>query len=431
MAGVPPVFFKANTEFYTPFDVCSAAEAVVGTGTIVGAQRIGRLWRLYPRQSDTRAALLVRGVVIRGKAIALSQYNPFVVGDGSQALTRLYIDGLPMSFATAEVETALKRHGVVLHGKVTMENIRDPQGQMTNWLSGRRIGYMEIPKSPLENSVKMGKFTARIFHKEMAQTVRCYRCLKEGHRSMECKGEEVCRLCHMTGHRATQCMRVEVSDVRNGGEGSEEKSVREREVEKRRMADEVEVVEVTLEEEREKEDRKQAQVRDEGKIGGEEELNERNREKAKCTVRSEERVRGEETGDERDGKENRVSEVGSVSDSSQDADRESAGEEWSMKRKGDRKKRKARSRLAGGRTENRKEKSPSGVREEKIERGRGVLHHARGKLDSTVKTIPGMFNSQIRSKSGKRTITPDETSPCRRQRTEGTGDPPGRKDVIG
>ena len=429
MAGVPPVFFKAIIEVYTPFDVCSAAEAVVGTGTIVGAQRIGRLLRLYPRQNDTRAALLVRGVVIRGEAIALSQYNPFVVGDGSQALTRLYIDGLPMSFATAEVETALKRHGVVLHGKVTMENIRDPQGQMTNWLSGRRIAYMEIPKSPLERNIQMGKFMARIYHKEMAQTMKCYRCLKEGHRSMECKSEEVCRLCHKTGHRATQCRRVEVSGVRNGtgGEGSEEKSVGEREVEVRRMADDVEVVE----EEREKEDRKQGQMRDEGKIGGEEKLNERNRERAKGAVRSEERFRGEESCDERDDKENKISEVKSVSDSSQDADRESAGEEWSMKRKGDRKKRKARSRLTGGRTESRKEKSPSGVREEKIERGRGVLHSARGKLDSTAKTIPGMFISQIRSKSGKRAITPDETSPCRRQRTEGTGDPPGRKDVIG
>ena len=71
-----PLFVTARSlpYFDSPhdtIDMCAAAEAVTGRGTMRGAQRIKGLWRLYPRQSQFRAKLLMEGMAMKGMKIQL------------------------------------------------------------------------------------------------------------------------------------------------------------------------------------------------------------------------------------------------------------------------------------------------------------------------------------------------------------------------
>ena len=71
-----PLFVTARSlpYFDSPpdtIDMCSAAEAVTGKGTMRGVQRIKGLWRLYPRQSQFRDKLLMEGIVMKGMRIQL------------------------------------------------------------------------------------------------------------------------------------------------------------------------------------------------------------------------------------------------------------------------------------------------------------------------------------------------------------------------
>ena len=56
----------ANNKTYFVADIRSAAEKPSGFQTEEGAQRIGGLCRMYPKTVEARAALLIRGLVLRG-----------------------------------------------------------------------------------------------------------------------------------------------------------------------------------------------------------------------------------------------------------------------------------------------------------------------------------------------------------------------------
>ena len=73
MAGVSPVFFIAGEEYLTNYEVCYAAEVEGGEGGVIGAQAIGKLWRIYPATSANRITMLMKGrLVIRGESYNLT-----------------------------------------------------------------------------------------------------------------------------------------------------------------------------------------------------------------------------------------------------------------------------------------------------------------------------------------------------------------------
>lgn len=55
---------------------------------------------------------------------------------------------------------------VVSFAPLIFEKIQNKDGNLTCFLTGRCFVYIEVPASPLERSVKVGGFTARLYHKE-------------------------------------------------------------------------------------------------------------------------------------------------------------------------------------------------------------------------------------------------------------------------
>lgn len=150
MAGVSPVFFKnEGTERLSILEVCEASEKVAGDLSILGAQQIGALWRIYAKSSVARMTLLSRGIGLRGRQISLLARNPFLLTDdnGDEVeVTRLFIGNIPISFSNEEIGKALKKAGVVARAPIVDEHVRDLAGHMTNWVSGRRMVWIDIPK---------------------------------------------------------------------------------------------------------------------------------------------------------------------------------------------------------------------------------------------------------------------------------------------
>ena len=103
--NVLPAFDK---KLYSTSEICCAAEKVSGFQSIIGAQKIGGLWRIYSAHQEGRTKLLIQGILLRGVKINLRDSNPFAVinPDGSVkevATTKVIIGNIPMSLPDEEV----------------------------------------------------------------------------------------------------------------------------------------------------------------------------------------------------------------------------------------------------------------------------------------------------------------------------------------
>ena len=210
---VKPVFIKArdipDATNVRPsvLELCLAAERETGQGTVVGAQAIGGLWRIYPESDEARTQLLIRGIKLRNTSIQPSSTNPFIVRDSSgeeRQATKVWIDDIPISVADSVIEVALKKLGCELRSAVIKERARDADHKLTRFLTGRRYIFITVPTKPLEKSIKIDFFSAKIYHKEQKQTQttpHCSKCLSEGHHVSQCKGKIVCITCKKPGHK--------------------------------------------------------------------------------------------------------------------------------------------------------------------------------------------------------------------------------------
>lgn len=186
-----PVFLKATDQTWTTFDVCDAAEREIGVvGSMTGGQKTGQIWRLYPKSTEMRIRLLAIGsILIKGSTIPVLGRNPFIINveDGETPVTKLFVGNVPISFSNDEIKNELERNKVEMVSRLTMERARNPRGEMTNWLTGRRFVWIRIPAAPLPTKLKMGIFTAYLFHKEMKENIKCFKCNLFGHKSFSCE----------------------------------------------------------------------------------------------------------------------------------------------------------------------------------------------------------------------------------------------------
>ena len=60
--NLPPSDFDNR---YTVLEICLAAEKVSGPETILGAQEIHGLWRIYPFTRQARDTVLIEGISLR------------------------------------------------------------------------------------------------------------------------------------------------------------------------------------------------------------------------------------------------------------------------------------------------------------------------------------------------------------------------------
>lgn len=175
--------------------------------------------------------MLAKGIVINGQKIELLPRNPFLFRDmeGKEiAMTKLYIRNVPISFSNEEILTGLEKAGLKIRSKLDMERIRGPDGKLTNWVTGGRIAWIEVPKEPVSPMIDCGLFKAKIYYKEMVREIECRRCLGKGHVVKNCTNEERCRGCKAIGHRVAECtLKNDIGGIeKNVSEGKEEKVIR-------------------------------------------------------------------------------------------------------------------------------------------------------------------------------------------------------------
>ena len=218
MTDTVPVFILNNQlpafeqKVFTTAEICSAAEKTSGFETIEGAQRIGGLWRIYPRNATARQKLLVQGFSLRGVRVEVKDKNPFLVSspDGAERevpATKLIINNVPLSFSDDEIFQAVKAMNVNVRSKLIAERDRDKNGKLTRWKTGRRFLYIGVPSEPLPKIVEIGPFKASFYHKEQKTEERqseaeCRKCLQKGHRAAACVNPIKCRQCFKDGHKA-------------------------------------------------------------------------------------------------------------------------------------------------------------------------------------------------------------------------------------
>lgn len=227
---VLPVFIKnsaiPNGDSDRPkcIDICVAAERVSGRETVLGAQNIKGLWRIYPASTEARNTLLVKGLSLRGVSLQVAGTNPFILRNETgeeKPSTKVWVDDIPISVADSEIETALIRVGVELRSAIKQERARDVDGKLTRFLTGRRFVFITTPNTPLEKTLKVSFFTAKVYHREQNQkkTVICSKCLETGHHVSMCQGDVVCRTCKKPGHkRGDPCCDLDVNSGSASGD---------------------------------------------------------------------------------------------------------------------------------------------------------------------------------------------------------------------
>ena len=203
-SNILPVFVLEKwVQEATVFDMCLASEKVSGPATIDGATCIAGLWRVYPKTELARIKLLTSGVCFKGKNVRFESFNPFIrKGDGTEGQgTRLTISNLPFSYSNDAVSRNLIAAGFKLRSNIQFEKARGPDGKLTDWKTGRRFVWIDLPKGEVKRSLNMGSFTAYIFFREMRDKMQCRRCLQTGHKAVDCPNDEVCLTCKKSGHR--------------------------------------------------------------------------------------------------------------------------------------------------------------------------------------------------------------------------------------
>ena len=210
LTAVRPVFLKVSdlpesTKEFTVCEICKTCEVVNGPQSMEGAQRIGGLWRLYPKTSDTRIKLLLSGIDLRGVHLSLQDINPFILGPDRAEVqsTRLLVNDVPLSFNNKDIETTLSKLGCKMLSPIKYELQRDEHHQLTLWKTGRRYVYIAVPASPLQRDVKIGLYKAKLYHREQKQgnLLVCFNCFQRGHISRECPDPTLCRACKQEGHK--------------------------------------------------------------------------------------------------------------------------------------------------------------------------------------------------------------------------------------
>ena len=220
-AGIPPLYFKA---WEVPSDVdipeiCHAAERVSGVNTVEGAQLVKNLWRLYPLCNQSRSDLLLAGMEVRGRAVTLHDANPLAIRDPSEmekSTTRLLIADLPLAMDEKDIKSGLDKLGVNLVSNFFFELARNADKSLSRFKTGRRFVFIETPERPLARVMKLGIFSARLFHKEQfAVQKKCFNCQGLGHIARECPRDIMCHTCGREGHRMgdPECSLEKISEA--------------------------------------------------------------------------------------------------------------------------------------------------------------------------------------------------------------------------
>ena len=139
----------------------------------------------------------VKHIWINGKQVPLYDQNPYfsrqeILNGASnvpQSNDRITIKHLPLSVSNTSVKHMLEERGVKLMSPIMYSNIRDGDGQLTDFKSGDRFVYVSILSTPLPRQHQVGSIQCLLFHH--GQDITCSACGEKGHRvrNSECKAK--------------------------------------------------------------------------------------------------------------------------------------------------------------------------------------------------------------------------------------------------
>ena len=188
----------------TNFAVCMAVTNEIDSGELIGAQKIGGLWRIYLKSENAHNKLL-SGFDYQGQKIPVYKQNPFRTGaqDPDDQLIRITIKDLPLSVNNQVIEDYLKQTGVTIVKSPEYARARDPDThQLTSWFNGDRVMFTRELQSPLPRFVQLASFTCRVFHSgQVTKPVLCTNCFKNDHTKSQCQNPVSCKACKKPGHQ--------------------------------------------------------------------------------------------------------------------------------------------------------------------------------------------------------------------------------------
>ena len=155
-------------QFPNGLDLIYAIEDVCGRGKIEGAQRIGKLFRIYVKCEKARDQLSTEGFTFKGRHVSFHTRNPFTVNEEPDTV-KIIIGGVPLSVANSEFEKALIDLNVDLVSEMKFENYRDRDGKWTAYKTGRRFVYCKKPKLNLKPFIKIGLWSGSLYYREQVR----------------------------------------------------------------------------------------------------------------------------------------------------------------------------------------------------------------------------------------------------------------------
>ena len=163
---------QSQNNNFSPFpnglDIIYAIEDVCGKGLIEGAQRIGKLYRIYIKTEQARDKLATEGFSFQGRHISFYSKNPFTVKEQPDTV-KIIIGGVPLSVANSEFEKALLDLNVQMVSDIKFENYRDSDGKWTSYKTGRRFVYCQKPALNLKPTVKIGLWNGSLYYREQVR----------------------------------------------------------------------------------------------------------------------------------------------------------------------------------------------------------------------------------------------------------------------
>ncbi len=188
---VEPVFFRNSSvimdETEEPrlkhYEVIEAVSRVVRTDRIDTVQIVRGLWRVYMKSRESRATLIARGIDIRNLHVQLYDTNPYRTKstDPSEVIERLTFKDLPRSVDDSLIMDYVDTLPYEQKSKLQYARARSRTNQLTDIMTGDRYILLKGPIVPvLPNRVKIGQFTARVYHDSQFKV--CKACGDLGHR---------------------------------------------------------------------------------------------------------------------------------------------------------------------------------------------------------------------------------------------------------
>lgn len=177
---------------------------LISASHITGLQRVNGMWRIYLDNLEDKALLAAEGIYLRGYHVPVLITNPHRL-DGEETV-RIRIQNIPLSVDDNIIKRTLTIKCIDII-ELKREKLRI-DGKLTNCDTGDRL--ITVKKltftTPLPRFMEFGQFKAKVIHKgQITKTLKCRKCLEDGHRTDECTGEWKCLKCMKVGHKQGDC----------------------------------------------------------------------------------------------------------------------------------------------------------------------------------------------------------------------------------